>query len=83
MIHDVIDASQSQQDIEDAQDRMKKVRTIKRQATDGERWDIERFNAVQGLPWEPIPGRAGLAIRSKIVIPDGQGERQRAQQGFK
>ena len=31
--------------------------------------DIGRFNDIRGTPWEPVPGREGIEIRSRIVIP--------------
>ena len=43
-----------------------KVRTVRRKGSEEERWNWEEFNAVQGLPWEPIPGRPGIELTSKI-----------------
>ena len=30
-----------------------------------EAWNIGRFNDIRGTPWEPVPGREGIEIRSK------------------
>ena len=38
---------------------------------------MRRFNDIRGTPWEPIPGREGIEIRSRVVIPiDRTGPRQ-------
>ena len=58
-----------------------KVRTIKRQSEYESRWDADGFNKVQGVPWEPIPARSGIQVRSKITIPDNQGDPQPIQMG--
>ena len=53
-----------------------KARDI-RSMEDNEAWDIGRFNDIRGTPWEPVPGREGIEIRSKVVIPiDRTGPRQ-------
>jgi hypothetical protein len=35
----------------------------------GEAWNVARFNDIRGTPWEPVPGRGGAEVRSKIVVP--------------
>ena len=31
-----------------------------------ERWNQEEFGAIQGTPWEPIPGREGIEVKSRF-----------------
>ena len=46
-----------------------KVRSIRRKAGDA-RWDESLFNAVEGTPWEPVPGRDSIEPPIKIGIPE-------------
>ena len=46
-----------------------KVRTFRRRGSDEERWNLEEVNAFRGVPWEPIPGREGVKIRSRVYVP--------------
>jgi hypothetical protein len=42
-----------------------------------EAWNMGRFHDLRGTPWEPIPGREGIKITSRVVIPvDRTGPRQ-------
>ena len=34
----------------------------------GERWHQEGFEKVEGVPWEAIPGRGQIEIKSKVRI---------------
>ena len=53
-----------------------KVRDV-RSMEETEAWNVGRFNDVRGAPWEPIPGREGIEIKSRVVIPvDRTGPRQ-------
>ena len=39
-------------------------------------WDRELLGSMRGVPWEPIPGRGMIQIKSKTVIPgevEGEG----------
>ena len=45
-----------------------KVMTFKRRP-EGERWNLEELENAKGLPWEPIPGREGIEIKSRVHIP--------------
>ena len=47
-----------------------KVRTVKRRATKEEQWNQDMFKSIRGTPWEPIPGREGVELRSRIVVVD-------------
>ena len=40
-------------------------------------WDKGRFEAMTGVPWEPVPGREGIEIRSNIVIAERHAEPRR------
>ena len=46
-----------------------KCRTIRRKSSDQERYNVELFNSMQGVPWEPEPGRPGIEIRTKVRLP--------------
>ena len=37
--------------------------------THEQRWDWDAFNDIQGVPWEPVPGRGLGPIRSSVEIP--------------
>ena len=50
-----------------------KVRDV-RSMEEAEAWNQQWFNDVRGTPWEPIPGRGGIEIRSRVMLPE---ERQR------
>ena len=43
-----------------------KVRTIRRMGNMADRWDKKRLASMKGVPWEPIPGREGIAIKSRV-----------------
>ena len=43
-----------------------KVRSVRRKGSHEERWNWEEFNAVRGLPWEPVPGRPGIEMTARI-----------------
>jgi hypothetical protein len=45
-----------------------KARDI-RSMEEKEAWDMGKFNDIRGTPWEPVPGREGIEIRSRVVIP--------------
>ena len=64
-IHD-----QSNEAIIGTRDGVVKARDVKRKATDEERWNGENFDAVKGVPWEPVPGRGGIELRSRVHIPE-------------
>jgi len=35
-----------------------------------EAWNVQWFNDTRGTPWEPIPGRTGIEIRSRVLLPE-------------
>ena len=41
---------------------------------EAEAWNPQWFNDTRGTPWEPTPGRSGIEIRSRVLLPD---ERQK------
>ena len=51
-----------------------KVRDVKMKARKEDRWNVHQFNELTGTPWEPIPGRPGVEITTRVNIPDdGEG----------
>ena len=47
-----------------------KIRTFRRRGSMEERWNLEEINGFRGVPWEPIPGREGIKIRSRVFVPE-------------
>ena len=43
-----------------------KVRTLRRKGSAEERWNWEELNSMQGLPWEPVPGKPGTEMTTNI-----------------
>ena len=52
---------------------MIKARTFKRYGRDEDRWCVEKFEAFRGLPWEPVPGRGGIEVHTRVTLPRGEG----------
>ena len=50
-----------------------KCRAVKRRGTEGERWNCEEFQNLEGTPWEPVPGRPGIDVKASMSekIEDG------------
>ena len=46
-----------------------KVRSFNRKPEE-DRWNQEEFAGIQGLPWEPVPGRAHVEVKSHFTIPE-------------
>ena len=40
-----------------------------RRRPESERWKWEEMRNIKGTPWEPVPGRGGIEIKSKVTIP--------------
>ena len=55
------------------EDGVVKVRDI-RSLSEEEAWSVQWFNDVRGTPWEPIPGRAGIEVEARVLMPE---DRQR------
>ena len=34
------------------------------------RWNLERFNDLRGVPWEPSPGKEGPENSMRIKLPE-------------
>ena len=49
-----------------------KVMSYKRRPEEN-RWDRLEFEEIKGIPWEPIQGRSGIEVKSRVEIP---GEKQ-------
>ena len=46
-----------------------KVRTVRRNAEMGKPWVVDVMEGMQGAPWEPVPGRGGIEIKSRVELP--------------
>ena len=46
------------------------MRSISRKGSEGEQWDRGRMEAMKGVPWEPVPGREGIEIQSRVTMPE-------------
>ena len=33
-----------------------------------QRWDPASFSWIVGLPWEPVPGREGIEVKSSVAF---------------
>ena len=53
-----------------------KVRTYCRKPDD-ERWDNQELDLAKGVPWEPIPGRGRIQVKSRVKFMDESGEKIR------
>ena len=51
-----------------------KVRTYCRKPED-ERWDHGELDLAVGLPWEPIPGRGQIQVKSKVRFMEESGDK--------
>ena len=51
-----------------------KASGIRRFALEEQRWNSELLDKMQGIPWEPIPGREGIEIKSRISVPREGGD---------
>ena len=51
-----------------------KANSFRRKGEHGERWNREELDSFKGLPWEPIPGREGLEIKTSVHIPGSEQE---------
>ena len=47
-----------------------KVRSIRRKGTEEMRWKREQMESMKEVPWEPVPGRAGVEIHSRVLMPE-------------
>ena len=45
-----------------------KVRTIRYYNNILERWDPVSFSGIVGPPWEPVPGREGIEVKSSVAF---------------
>ena len=46
-----------------------KVRTFRRKGIITDKWNQALINSVQGTPWEPVPGREGAEVASRVQLP--------------
>lgn len=65
-----MDCSQASQQVEErctCSQRCTQVGSFNRRPEEG-RWNQEELGGVKGTPWEPIPGRGGIEVKSTISI---------------
>ena len=43
--------------------------SIRRHGIREKQWDKSKLDNMQGVPWEPVPGREGTEIKSNVSIP--------------
>ena len=48
-----------------------KVRTVRRKGDEGPRWSEEVVSTMKRTPWELVPGREGIEVRSRVAPPEG------------
>ena len=46
-----------------------KIHTISRKGTVEQQWNTDEMLKMQGVPWQPLPGREGIEIRARIDMP--------------
>ncbi|MFM7978103.1 MAG: hypothetical protein ACKPKO_02210, partial [Candidatus Fonsibacter sp.] len=46
------------------------VRAVRRRGEEGARWHDGTVSIMRGTPWEPVPGREGTEVRSRVVLPE-------------
>jgi hypothetical protein len=51
-----------------------KARAFRKKGSEKERWSNESVKSVGGIPWEPIPGREGIEIKSSVNLPRDESE---------
>lgn len=60
---------------------MVRVRPVRRKRSHEQRWDSKVFNEMQGVPWNPEPGRDSSEVKANLLIPRTmEGERQQAKE---
>ncbi len=58
-----------------------KARAFRRKCSERERWSKEEVKSVGGVPWEAIPGREGIGIKSSVNLPRDETEIRRTEAG--
>ena len=59
----------SNESIVSTKDGCLKTRDIKRFGDMDDRWNVDFFKEVKGVPWEPIPGSKSVEVKVIINIP--------------
>ena len=57
-----------------------KARAFRRKVINSERWDFETFSAIQGTPWEPIPGQGETEVKANVNTHDAPIQRTQRQE---
>ena len=42
---------------------------MRRRGTKADQWDKEVMHGMQGVPWEPVPGREGVEVKARVEVP--------------
>jgi hypothetical protein len=58
-----------------------KARAFRKKGSEGERWSRDNVKSVGGIPWEPIPGRDGIEIKSSVNLPRDESEVKKTEAG--
>jgi hypothetical protein len=58
-----------------------KARAFRRKGSEKERWSQEHVKSIGGVPWEPIPGREGIEIKSSVNLPRDETEIKETEHG--
>ncbi len=58
-----------------------KARAFRRKGSEAERWSRDNVKSVGGIPWEPIPGREGIEIKSSVNLPRDDTEIKKMEPG--
>ncbi len=58
-----------------------KARAFRRRGSEKERWLKGHVKSVGGIPWEPIPGREGIDMKSPVTLPRDESEIKRTEVG--
>ena len=51
-----------------------KARAFRRKGSEDERWNREEIERMKGTPWEPIPGRRGISLKTAVHLPQREAE---------
>ena len=49
-------------------DGILKVRTFRSYVTLSDRWGAASLFEINGLPWEPVPGREGIEVKASVCF---------------
>ena len=47
-----------------------KCRTFRSIGSEEQKWDHERIDDIVGVPWQPVPGRNGIELKPRAMMPN-------------